>query len=178
MRAFSGSHPSAASLRRLLSCAAGGFMLLAFFSFTAAQAADDAAALRGLKEVKVAYDLTEEDGKRLLNQISVIEETRQSLIAQGTTPHFVLSFRGPATRLVQSDTEKIKPEDRALAAQIVAKLEAMSKAPGVDGMEQCAIAIRQQGTKAENVIPPIKVVGNAWISLMSYQNKGYAYIRP
>jgi intracellular sulfur oxidation DsrE/DsrF family protein len=178
MPTLSGFHQSAASLRRLLSCAAGGITLLALVSSTGTQAADDAAALRGLHEVKVAYDLTEEDGKRLLNQISVIEETRQSLIAQGTTPHFVLAFRGPATRLVQSDTEKIKPEDRALAAQIAAKLDAMSKAPGVDSMEQCAIAVRQQGTKAENVIPPIKVVGNAWISLMSYQNRGYAYIRP
>ena len=178
MSAITGSNKSAAPMHRMLSFAASGIALLALLSSTGAQAADDAAALRGLKEVKVAYDLTEEDGKRLLNQISVIEETRQSLIAQGTTPHFVLSFRGPATKLVQVDTEKIKPEDRALAAQIVAKLDAMSKAPGVESMEQCAIAIRQQGTKAENVIPPIKVVGNAWISLMSYQNRGYAYIRP
>lgn len=163
---------------RVLSRATGTLTLLALLSPTGALSADDAAALAGLKEVKVAYDLTEEDGKRLLNQISVIEETRQSLIAQGTTPHFVISFRGPATRLVQTDTEKIKPEDRQLAAQIVAKLNSMSKAQGVESMEQCGIAIRQQGTKAENVIPPIKVVGNAWISLMSYQNKGYAYIRP
>ena len=168
----------ATAVLRALTCAASACALLALLAPASALAADDAAALTGLKDVKVAYDLTEEDGKRLLNQISVIDETRQSLIAQGTTPHFVISFRGPATRLVQTDTEKIKPEDRQLAAQIVAKLNSMSKAQGVESMEQCGIAIRQQGTKAENVIPPIKVVGNAWISLMAYQNKGYAYIRP
>ena len=143
-----------------------------------AQSADDRAALQGLKEVKVAYDITEGDGKGLLNRLDVIDETRQSLIKQGVTPHFVLTFRGPATRLVQTDMDKVKPEDRAVASQIAAKLEHMSKAPGVDSVEQCSVAIRQQGTKAESVLPHIKVVGNSWISLMSYQAKGYAYIRP
>ncbi|HWH42250.1 MAG TPA: hypothetical protein VNU21_20525, partial [Usitatibacter sp.] len=80
--------------------------------------------------------------------------------------------------LVQSDADKIKPEDRPVAAQIAAKLAEMGKAPGVDGFEQCSLAIRQQGTKAENVVAPVKVVGNGWISLMAYQARGYAYISP
>jgi intracellular sulfur oxidation DsrE/DsrF family protein len=54
----------------------------------------------------------------------------------------------------------------------------MSKAPGVQSVEQCAVAIREQGTKAEYVLPEVRVVGNAWISLMAYQSKGYAYIAP
>jgi intracellular sulfur oxidation DsrE/DsrF family protein len=70
------------------------------------------------------------------------------------------------------------PEDRPVAAQIAAKLREMSAAPGVDSVEQCSIAIRQQGTKAENVVPGVKVIGNGWISLMAYQAKGYAYIAP
>ena len=74
--------------------------------------------------------------------------------------------------------EQIKPEDRAIAKQIAAKLAEMSKAPGVRSVEQCAVAIREQGTKAESVVPEVKVVGNAWISLMAYQAKGYAYIAP
>ena len=143
-----------------------------------AQSADDRAALQGLKEVKVAYDITEGDGKGLLNRLDVIDETRQSLIKQGVTPHFVLTFRGPATRLVQTDMEKVKPEDRPVASQIAARLGQMTQAPGVDSVEQCSVAIRQQGTKAESVLPHIKVVGNSWISLMSYQARGYAYIRP
>ena len=143
-----------------------------------AQSADDRAALQGLKEVKVAYDITEGDGKALLNRLDVIDETRQSLIRQGVTPHFVVTFRGPATRLVQTDMEKVKPEDRPVASQIATKLEQMTKAPGVDSVEQCSVAIRQQGTRADNVLPQIKVVGNSWISLMSYQARGYAYIRP
>ncbi|HET7362205.1 MAG TPA: hypothetical protein VFJ70_01405 [Burkholderiales bacterium] len=139
---------------------------------------DDQAALAGLKEVKVAFDLTAGDAKVLLARLNIIDETRRSLIQQGVTPHFVLTFRGPATRLVQTDQSKIKPEDREGAAKIAARLAEMRRAQGVDNLEQCAVAVREQGTRPEDVVPSVKVVGNAWISLMAYQAKGYAYIAP
>lgn len=139
---------------------------------------DDHEALAGVKEVKVAFDITAGEGKKLLGQINVIDETRQSLIRQGVAPHFVLAFRGPATRLIQTDQSKIKPEDKELALKIAAKLKQMRGAEGIESMQQCSVAIRQQETKAENVIPPVKVVGNGWISLMALENRGYAYIAP
>lgn len=153
------------------------FLVAAAPTFAAAQA-DDKAALTGLKDVKVVYDLVDGDAKPMLNRLNVIDETRASLIKQGVTPHFVIAIRGPATRLVQTDVSKIKPEDRETAKAIAAKIAELSKAPGVAGLEQCSVAIRQQETKAENVLPEIKVVGNSWISLMAYQAKGYGYIRP
>jgi intracellular sulfur oxidation DsrE/DsrF family protein len=139
---------------------------------------DDHVVLTGVKELKVAFDVLEGDAKGLLNRLNVIDETRASLIKQGVTPNFVVAFRGPATKLVQTDVSKIKPEDREVATKIAAKLDEMSKAPGVASIEQCSVAIRQQETKAENVLPVIKVVGNSWISLMAYQSRGYGYIRP
>ena len=143
-----------------------------------AKAADDQMSLTGLKDVKVAFDIKEGDAKLLLSRLDVIDETRQSLIRQGVTPHFILAFRGPATKLVQTDEEKIKPEDRAMAAKVATRIKEMSSAPGVEGFEQCAVAAREQGTKTELVLPQIHVVGNGFISLMAYQAKGYAYIAP
>lgn len=139
---------------------------------------DDKAALAGLKEVKVAFDITTGEAKKLLNQLNVIDETRQSLINQGVTPHFVLAFRGPATILVQTDQQKIKLEDRETAAKIAAKVKQLRAASGVDSIEQCNVAVRQQEVKTENVLPELTVVGNSWISLMAYQAKGYGYIAP
>jgi intracellular sulfur oxidation DsrE/DsrF family protein len=164
-------------IRTTLAAAIAG-IAIAVSAIDAAAQADDRAALSGIKEVKVAFDLLEGDAKGLLNRLNVIDETRASLIKQGITPHFVVAIRGPATKLVQTDMAKVKPEDRPVAAQIAARLEEMSKAPGMQGIEQCSVAIRQQDTKAENVLPVIKVIGNSWISLMAYQSKGYAYIRP
>ena len=157
-----------------------GSITLATFLFCSAgaKAADDHASLTGLKDVKVAFDLKEGDGKLLLSRLDVIDETRQSLIQQGVTPHFILAFRGPATKLVQTDPDKIKPEDRAMAAKIAIRMKEMSGAPGVVVLEQCAVAAREQGTKTELVLPEIRVVGNGFVSLMAYQAKGYAYIAP
>ncbi len=143
-----------------------------------ARAADDHVALGGLSDAKVAFDLKDGDGKTLLARLDTIEETRVSLIQQGITPHIILAFRGPATRLVQTDLDKIKPEDREMAAKVAAKIKELSTARGVDGFEQCSLAVRQQGTNAEKVLPQIRVVGNGFISLMAYQAKGYAYISP
>ena len=152
--------------------------LMCALLYGSANAADDKAALAGLKEVKVAFDIKEGNPKFLLNRLDIIDETRQSLLQQGVTPHFILAFRGPATKLLQTDSTMIKPEDRDLAAKVAAKVKQMSSATGVDGFEQCAVAVREQGTKAEKVLPQIHVVGNGFISLMSYQAKGYAYIAP
>ena len=142
------------------------------------KAADDAAALKGISSAKIAFDVHEGDPARLLARLDVIDETRTSLIKQGVKPQFVIAFRGPATKLVQTDVTKIKPEDQPGAEKVAAKLREMSRAPGVEGFEQCSIAVRTQGTDEAKVLPEVRVVGNGFISLMAYQAKGYAYIAP
>jgi intracellular sulfur oxidation DsrE/DsrF family protein len=152
--------------------------VLCFTTVARSGAPDDQQALSGLSEVRVAFDLTNGDGKGLLNQINVIDETRDSLVKQGVKPHFVLTFRGPATKLVQTDVNQVKPEDREYATKIAAKVKELRGTPGVESLEQCAVAVRLAKTKVEDVLPDIKVVGNGWISLMAYQQKGYGYIAP
>ena len=66
----------------------GPIALMAFlFCSTGAKGADDQMSLTGLKDVKVAFDIKEGDAKLLLSRLDVIDETRQSLIRQGVTPH-------------------------------------------------------------------------------------------
>ena len=81
-------------------------------------------------------------------------------------------------KLVQTDQSQIKAEDREYAAKIAEKIGALHSADGITSVEQCAVAVRLAGTKPENVVAGIKVVGNSWISLMGYQAKGYGYISP
>jgi len=143
-----------------------------------AEGPQDQAALAGLSEVKIAFDVKNGDPRALLKELDVIDETRQSLIKQGVKPIVVIAFRGPATKLVQTDQSQIKAEDREDALKIVEKIKTLQVADGVAAMEQCAVAVRLAGTKPENVLPGIKVVGNGWISLSAYQAKGYGYIAP
>jgi len=79
---------------------AGALAVLAALSLAPgvrAQSADDHDALAGMRDMKVAFDLHEGDAKALLARLNLIDETRQSLIRQGVTPHMVVAFRGPAT---------------------------------------------------------------------------------
>jgi intracellular sulfur oxidation DsrE/DsrF family protein len=169
-------------MRRLMSASAimAAVLLVSVVGVKPTHAASpqDSDALSGLSEVKVAFDMQTGNSAALLKQLEVIEETRDSLIKQGVKPSFVITFRGPATKLVQTDPGEIATEDRENARTIAGKIRALKAAEGIGGIEQCAVAVRLAGTKPENVLPEIKVVGNGWISLMAYQAKGYGYIAP
>jgi intracellular sulfur oxidation DsrE/DsrF family protein len=143
-----------------------------------AQSADDRAALSGLKEVKIIFDITKGEAKGLSMTLSVIDETRQSLIEQGVVPYIVLAFRGPATKLIQSDRSALNADDLEYADRIAETIKGLSSASGIAAIEQCGIAVRNQDMKPENVVPGVKVVGNGWVSLAAYQAKGYSYIAP
>ena len=158
--------------------AAAALMITIAITPAHAETPQDKAALSGLDEVKVAFDLQNGNSAALLKQLEVIEETRQSLIKQRVRPDIVITFRGPATKLVQTDQSQISAEDRENAAKIAEKINALHAAEGVSSVEQCAIAVRLAGTNPENILPAIKLVGNGWISLMAYQAKGYGYIAP
>jgi intracellular sulfur oxidation DsrE/DsrF family protein len=142
-----------------------------------AWAADDNP-VAGLKEARVAFDITAGEAGRMLNILNTIDETREGLARQGVTPRFVLAFRGPATLLTQTDLSRLKPEDREAAAKVAAKLKQLRGAAGIERMDQCSIAMRGQKVAKAQVNPDVTVVENGWITLVGYQAKGYAYIAP
>ena len=132
----------------------------------------------GLKDARVAFDVTAGEPGRLLNILNTIDETREGLARQGVTPHFVLAFRGPATLLTQTDLSRLKPEDRETAAKIAAKLKQLRGAAGIERLDQCGIAMRGQKVDKAQIHPDVAIVENGWITLVGYQAKGYAYIAP
>ncbi len=135
----------------------------------------DKAALQGVTEVKVIFDITTGDAKKLLSRLGLIEETRDSIVKQGGKPNFILAVRGPASLLMQKDESRVKLEDVPVAAKIKEKIRAMSKEPEYQ-LNQCAVANRYLKINNEDTIPEVKVIGNSWISLAAYQNRGFAYI--
>jgi intracellular sulfur oxidation DsrE/DsrF family protein len=141
------------------------------------EAADDNP-VAGLKDAKVAFDITAGEPGRMLLILNTIDETREGFIKQGITPHFVLAFRGPATLLTQTDVSRLKPEDREAATKVAAKLKQLRGAAGIDRLDQCSIAMRGQKVDKAQVNQEVTVVENGWVTLVGYQAKGYAYIAP
>jgi len=142
-----------------------------------AWAADDNA-VAGMKEAKVAYDITAGEPGRMLLILNTIDETREGFARQGITPRFVLAFRGPATLLTQTDASRLKPEDREAAAKVAAKLKQLRGAAGIERLDQCSIAMRGQKVDKAQVSPDVTIVENGWFTLIGYQARGYAYIAP
>jgi intracellular sulfur oxidation DsrE/DsrF family protein len=130
------------------------------------------------KEMKIAFDVTDGNPKALMVKLATIETTRTQLIDAGVTPHLVVAFRGEASWYTQADDSVVKEADRADAAAIKAKMRQLKALSGVDGLEQCNLPLAPRKLKAEGVMPEVKVVPNGWISLVSYQQQGYAYIAP
>jgi len=140
--------------------------------------AADESPIAGMKEAKVAFDITAGEPGRMLNILNTIDETREGLIKHGVTPRFVLAFRGPASLLTQTDLSRLKPEDRETAAKVAAKLKQLHGTAGIERMDQCSIAMRGQKVDKAQLSPDVTVVENGWITLVGYQAKGYAYIAP
>ena len=135
-------------------------------------------ALQGMQEMKIAFDITSGNAKALLGRLEVIDLTRKQLMADGVEPHFVIAMRGDASYFAQTDLSKLKPEDREIGEKIAAKLKELRGAKGVDSLVQCAVSLPPRKLSPEGVMSDVKVVGNGWITLVSYQQKGYSYIVP
>ena len=155
----------------------GILSLFSFATFTtiAEQKPNDANALKGLDSVKVVYDITQGDPKRLLGRLNLIENTAKMIKDQGVKPEFVLAFRGPASFYASTYRDRIAPENHKVADDIKEKIGLMSKLEGVK-FEQCSVATGFLKIENASIYPDIKVIGNSWISLAGYQNRGYSYI--
>jgi intracellular sulfur oxidation DsrE/DsrF family protein len=151
---------------------------LALLASSAGSAADSDPMLAGMKEAKMAFDITVGEPPRLLSILNVIEETRDGLVRQGITPRIILAFRGPATVLLRADQSGVKPEDRETAGKVAAKIKELRGASGVEQVAVCNIAMRLTKTPKEQLVPDVTVVENGWYTLVGAQAKGYAYIAP
>ncbi|MDX5151751.1 MAG: hypothetical protein R3188_04675 [Acidiferrobacterales bacterium] len=95
--------------------------------------------------------------------------------AAGVKTDFILAFRGPATFYTSMDRKKIKMDDMVIADKISAKLKSLSSTPGME-LTQCSVAAHALKVDIKTINPAVKVVGNSWVSLIAYQNKGYAIV--
>ena len=134
----------------------------------------DANALKGLTTVKVICDVNVGDPKLLLRRIELIDETYTQLIDAGIQPAFVVAFRGPATRYVTKGLGYVDSEYHAVKKQIQGWIAQFHENGFV--LEQCAIAARGQDVTYTNILPQITIVQNGYISMVAYQNRGYALL--
>jgi len=144
--------------------------LLLFFS-PACFALSDATALAGLSSAPMIYDVRTDSPEKLLFILKTIDDTRESLHAQGVKGETVVSMRGPTVKLLVANSAIGTPETRE-------KLAAVTSAMILEGvrLEACGYALNLFALDPGDLLPGVVAVGNSLISLAGYQAKGYALI--
>jgi len=79
-------------------------------------------ALANVTNTNVIFDISP-GGKRLLGQLNVIYKTYEQLVGFGHKPHFVLAFRGGATKFVTIEDKYVSSDDLAIKKRIQRKIQ-------------------------------------------------------
>ena len=147
------------------------FVLLAATSIVSAKESE---ALKGVKSVKAIFDVRVANPKAADIQLKLIHQTYQQLVAENKQPVCVVSFMGPAVKLISKNREGFAGEDQKSLDEIAETISRMAK----DGfrVEICLFAARLFGVDAASILPEIKKVENGWISLIGYQAQGYSLV--
>lgn len=136
----------------------------------------DERAIAGLENGRILWDITIGDPERLIARLSVIEETYDDMVRQGLEPEMMFAFRGSAAGLIAATTDHLELEDVSAVRHIHERLEDLLARDGVH-MEACSIATRRFDLTQDDLLPGIQLVGNTFLSIMGYENQGYATIR-
>ena len=150
-------------------------MCMALFGKTAWPGPPETApALQGLTSVRLICDVTVGDPELLLNRMALLDDTYTQLLDAGLTPKVVVAFRGEASRFTAKDGKYLPPAQRRHQADMKEWLKHF-KALGF-GIEQCAVAAKARNIDTKDVLPQVTVVANGYVSLIGYQNQGYALL--
>lgn len=127
----------------------------------------DTHAMAGAAQARVIWDINATDAEKLTRQMGIIARTYDDLTAAGATPHMVFAFRGQAVTFIAAG----HPQLDALGQQ----LQALQERPNVR-MEICGIAAANNGVDPAEVLDGIEPVNNTFVSLIGWQQQGYALI--
>jgi intracellular sulfur oxidation DsrE/DsrF family protein len=139
-------------------------------------AVDDREALEGMTTAKVVFDVNKDDPQKLLRALVAIRNTGERLTRQGVQPDMVVTFRGPMVACLADMNED--PDVDEYKQDILDKISwniIELRRSGVQ-LEICSLALSLVGMEDSELLSGIKKVGNSLISLIAYQNKGYAMV--
>lgn len=151
------------------------FLLLVFLSTSVyAAAPDNSRALSELKSAGVIFDVNTGHPEKLLLRLNLIEETVAGLVSAGVLPDVVVSFRGGATFFLTRGEKYLPADDQQIKTEIQTQVRRLIKLGY--RVEQCAVAVRLLKVNPEDIIDDVPLVGNGYVSMIGYQNRGYAFV--
>jgi intracellular sulfur oxidation DsrE/DsrF family protein len=130
--------------------------------------------LTGLKQVKFVVDVKGGEPKSLLRRMEFIDRTYRQLTAAGMKPVVVVAFRGQASLFITKGDGYVATEEKGAKIEMKSWIERFKQA-GFQ-IEQCAIAAQMLDIDVKDFLPQVEVVENGYVSLIGYQQQGYAFL--
>jgi len=131
--------------------------------------------IREITEARVVWDFTIGEPDKFAMRLEDMRDTMGAFAERGMKTRFAMIVRGPASKLItQSPPRQPTPELQKAVARIAPLLEELA-ARGVF-VEQCGIALSRQGVRREDLLPPVTVIQNSFVSIVDYELQGYAYV--
>lgn len=132
---------------------------------------NDTDALKGVKTLKVVYDIDAvTEPKKMVVFLKAIADARDRAVAAKVKPVLVVTFRGPALKLIQKPGPDATEEQKQIA-ELMADLK-----KGDAKIEACNFAVQVLKLDREAFLPEVKVVANSFNSLGGYHAQGYGIV--
>ena len=134
-------------------------------------------ALKGVKKFDAVFDFTHGDpevANILLTAIDQVDDS-QEVESLPNAPKLAIVFHDAAVHLLSTDRGKYDDAEWAEVQKFQNALKEM-KERGVT-MEVCQFALDVFGVDRGTVIPVIDQVPNGFVSVIGYQEQGYALVR-
>lgn len=156
-------------------------LTLLFLSFaclltSGAQAKDlnDTAALSGLHDAKSIFLINLRNPEKVSHLIKVIGLTHKQLLEQNVKPHFIVVFIGPDVAFLTKNRRGINYMEERDVAKIQREINNLHL-KGVR-FQACGVALHGMDVKPTALISSVNPVENGFISIIAYQEKGYALV--
>lgn len=133
------------------------------------------AALQGLKEMHVLYDIRKSHPKAMLAYLKGIESNRANLIKEGLKPHQRIIFIADAVKFITTQpAESVLLEHEETLDEIAKQIQRLVEL-GVK-MEVCSAATAYFKVDNSTLLPGIEPVRSGFLSVMGWQAQGYALV--
>ncbi len=149
--------------------------ILLLFGITNAMSAEYKA-MQGVESTDTIFDFRISDPATALAHLGLIHTMKDdpNMAVNGSQPDIILVFIGPSVKLVSVDRSGFDQQEHETLNRLAEKIADMDR----DGItfEICMVAAQANNVDPDTILPEIEKVENGWISLVGYQNKGYAVI--
>lgn len=149
-------------------------LLISLSSYAFATTLSDAQALSGLHSAKAVFLVNINNPMAVDHLVRVIGLTRKQFLQQHVTPHFIVVFIGPDVAFLTKDRRGISYMDERPIADLQKEIGNLSKL-GIE-FQACGVAMHGMDVQPNSLIPDVHPVESGFISVIAYQEKGYALV--